>query len=325
MARNQTKPVIFQGLDVGLKMFRWVIVLMLLLFLCSGVTQVESEGVGLQMRFGRLQGPPHEPGLVLALPYPVDQVVQVPTNQEGEVEIKEVWKKVSTLAGQDKIDPTVEGYCLTGDQNIVQAQLVAKYKIVDPVRFKLWFTEPEQILHDIVLAATAHTIANWRVDDALRLQRSLSDASDVTESLAETVRERAQRRLEVLRVGMRLLAIEFKEIHPPRHVVAAFRDVQSAKIEIETLQREAEGFRASEIPKAEAAMNRMVQEAVAYRNSERAKATAELTIFKDLYSEYEKNPLLVRQRILMETFDEVIGNVGKLRLVAPRTQVIVSD
>ena len=325
MVRKQSKPVIFQGLEVGLKMFRWVVGLMLLLFLGSGITQVKSEGVGLQLRFGRLQGPPHEPGLVLALPYPIDQVVQVPTKQEGEVEIKEVWKKVSTLAGQDKIDPTVEGYCLTGDQNIVQAHLVAKYRIVDPVRFKLWFTDPEQILHDVVLSATAHTIADWRVDDALRLQRSRSDAPDVIESLAETIRQRAQQRLEVLQAGMRLLAIEFKEIHPPRHVVAAFRDVQSAKIEIETLQREAEGFRASEIPKAEAAMNRMVQEAVAYRNSERARATAELAVFKDLYSEYEKNPQLVRQRIFMETFEEVIGNVGKLRFVAPQTRVIVSD
>ena len=108
MVRKQSKPVIFQGLEVGLKMFRWVVGLMLLLFLGSGITQVKSEGVGLQLRFGRLQGPPHEPGLVLALPYPIDQVVQVPTKQEGEVEIKEVWKKVSTLAGQDKIDPTVE-------------------------------------------------------------------------------------------------------------------------------------------------------------------------------------------------------------------------
>jgi membrane protease subunit HflK len=325
MARTKSKPVIFQGMEVGLKMFRWVVALMLVLFLCSGITQVKSEGVGLQLRFGRLQGPPHEPGLVLALPYPVDQIVQVPTKQEGEVEIKEVWKKASAVAGQDKIDPTFEGYCLTGDQNIVQARLVAKYRIVDPVRFELWFADPEQMLHDVVLAATTHTIADWRVDDALRLQRSRSDAPDVTESLAETVRERAQQRLDALNAGMRLLAIEFKEIHPPRHVVAAFRDVQSAKIEIETLQREAEGFRAGEIPKAEAAMNRMVQEAMAYKNSTMAEASAELAVFRDLYAEYEKNPELVRQRIFMETFEDIIGSVGHLRFVAPHTRVIVSD
>ena len=220
--------------------------------------------------FWATDGPPHDPGLVLALPFPIDQVVQVPTKQEGEVEIKEVWKQVSTMAAQDKIDPTLEGYCLTGDQNILQTRLVAKYRITDPVRFTLQFVDAPGILHEVVLASTTHTLADWRVDDALRLQRERADAPGVTERLAATVSERAQRRLDALDMGVRLLAIEFEEIHPPRHVVAAFRDVQSAKIEIETLQREAEGFRASEIPKAEAKINSMIQEAVAYEDSARA-------------------------------------------------------
>ena len=72
-------------------------------------------------------------------------------------------------------------------------------------------------------------------------------------------------------------------------------------------------------------MNRMVQEAVAYRISATAEATAELAVFRDLYTEYEKNPQLVRQRVFMETFEEIIGNVGQLRFVAPQTRVIVSD
>ena len=123
--------------------------------------------------------------------------------------------------------------------------------------------------------------------------------------------------MDTLNVGLRLLAIEFKEIHPPRHVVAAFRDVQSAKIEIETAQREAEGFRASEIPKAEAATNRMIQEATAYQSSAVAEAEAEQAVFQDLFVEYQKNPDLVRQRIFMETFEAVIESAGQLRFVAP--------
>lgn len=325
MARRHSQPVIFQGMEVGLKMFRWVVVLMLLLFLGSGITQVESEGVGLQMRFGRLLGPPREPGLLLALPYPIDQVLQVPTRQEGEVLIEELWRDVSGGAGQDEIDPTVEGYCVTGDQNIVQARIVAKYRIVDPIRFKLWFAEPEKLLRDVVMAATNHAIAGWKVDNVLRLQRPLNQATEANQSLAKTVQAKAQARLNELNAGMRLLAIEFKEIHPPRHVVAAFRDVQSAKIEIETAQREAEGFRASEIPNAEAKKNRMIQEASAYQSSAVAEAEAENAVFRDLFEEYQKNPDLVRQRIFMETFEAVIENAARVRFVAPRTRVLVSD
>jgi membrane protease subunit HflK len=312
-------------MEVGLKMFRWVVALAFLLFACSGVTQVDSQGVGLRLRFGRLHGHPCEPGLVFALPFPIDQVLQAPTRQEGEVNIEEVWRTVASAAGQDKIDPTIEGYCLTGDQNVVQTRLVAKYRITDPVRFKLWFAAPERMLHDIVLTAAVQSIADWGVDDVLRLQRARCDSPDVTERLADTVLHRAQHRLDALHAGMRLLAVEFKEIHPPRHVVAAFRDVQSAKIEIETLQREAEGFRAGEIPKAESQMNQMIQKAVAYQNSARAEAASELAVFQQLHSEYVKNPSLVRERIRMETLEEVIQNVAGLRFVAPNTRVIVSD
>ena len=325
MARRDSQPVVFQGMEVGLKMFRWVIALMLILFLGSGITQVKSDGVGLQMRFGRLMGPPREPGLVLALPFPIDEVLHVPTKQEGEVVVDELWRKVSGEVGADKIDPTVEGYCLTGDQNIVQTRIVAKYRIVDPIRFRLWWVDPEKMLQDVVLEAANFAVAQWGVDDVLRLQRPLADVPETTESLAESVRVRAQLRLDTLNAGIRLLAIEFNEIHPPRHVVAAFRDVQRHKIEIETAQREAEGFRASEIPKAEAARNRMIQEATAYLSSAVAEAEAERAVFQELFVEYEKNPDLVRERIFMETFEAIIESVGQLRFVAPRTRVIVSD
>jgi membrane protease subunit HflK len=325
MARKQTNPVIFQGLEVGLRMFRWVVAFLLILFLGSGIRQVSTEGVGLLLRFGRLQARPHEPGLLLALPYPVDQVIQVPTRQEGEVEIQEVWKQLSSIVGQEKIDPTVEGYCLTGDQNIVQASLVAKYRIVDPVRYQLHFAQPEGLVHETVVAATTRTIAAWGVDDVLRLQQTAGGGSGVPESLALAVQQRAQQRLDALGAGMRILAVEFQEIHPPRHVVAAFRDVQSAKIEMEKVKREAEGFRDSEIPQAKAKKNSMVQQAVAYQNSLAARASEELAVFRELYLEYEKNPDLVRRRILMETFEEVIEGAGQLRFVALHAQVIVSD
>jgi membrane protease subunit HflK len=325
MARNQPNPVVFEGMEVGLKMFRWVVALMLAFFLGSGIQSVSYEGVGLLLRFGRLHAPPQEPGLLLALPYPVDRVIQVPTRHEGEVEIKEFWRQISPVAGRDEIDPTLEGYCLTGDQNIVQALLVAKYRITDPVRYQLHFANPEGLLHEAVLAAATRTVAAWKVDEVLWLQQAPADRPQVAASLAQAVQSDAQRRLDALDAGIRIVAIEFKEIHPPRHVIAAFRDVQSAKIEMDKVQREAEGFRDSEIPKAKAEMNSMIQNAVAYQNSLKAKASEELAIFRELHVEYRKNPELVRQRILMETFEEILGSVGKLRFVAPQSRVIVSD
>jgi len=329
-AREKTLPTVFQGLQAGLRMFRWVMLLLLVLFWFSGIQEVDPDQVGLLLRFGKLQGANraaqvHEPGLLLALPYPIDRVLQVPAKQEGEVVIKEVWKGIEQTEAQDRIDPVLEGYCLTGDQNIVQAQVVVKYRISDPVSFQLGTADPPAILHDVVLAALTQTVTGWTVNDVLRLQRQDPARGGQAEGLADSVRNRAQQRLDRLDCGIAISALEFKQLHPPRHVIAEFRDVQSAQIDVETKKREAEGFAFRETPKAEAERNRLIQEAAAYRNTLNARAMEEYSVFEQLYSEYQKHPELVRNRIYLETMEEVLASVGKLDFVSPDDRVILDD
>jgi len=329
-AKEKTLPTVFQGLQAGLRMFRWVVLLLFVLFWFSGIQEVDPDQVGLLLRFGKLQGANraaqvHEPGLLLALPYPIDRVIQVPAKQEGEVVIKEVWKGIEQTEAQDRIDPLLEGYCLTGDQNIVQAQVVVKYRISDPVSFQLDTADPPAILHDIVLAALTQTITGWSVNDVLRLQRQDAARGGQAEGLADSVRNRAQQRLDRLDCGISISALEFKQLHPPRHVIAEFRDVQSAQIDVETKKREAEGFAFRETPQAEAERNRLIQGAAAYRNTLNARAMEEYSVFEQLYSEYQKNPGLVRNRIYLETMEEVLASVGKLNFVSPDDRVILDD
>ncbi len=329
MREKKSLPIVFQGLEAGLRMFRWVIAALLVLFLLSGLQKVDPGKVGLVLRFGRLHGAStaeqvKQPGLVLAFPYPIDRLIQVPVKKEGEVVINEVWKALTEVVAGNSIDPIMEGYCLTGDQNIVQAQIVVKYRITDPIRYQLWLAEPERLLHDIVLAALTQTVSGWRVNDVLRLQRGQEGVAGSTESLAEVVRATAQRRLDQIESGMAISALEFKEMHPPRHVVAEFRDVQNARIEMETQKREAEGFVAGKVPAAQAESNRLIQEALAYENSLKAKASAELSVFSQLHDEYKKNPDLVASRLLLETMEYMIQKVEKIRFVSPETRVVIS-
>jgi len=329
-AREKMLPTVFQGLQSGLRMFRWVLLLLLVLFWFSGIQEVEPDQVGLLLRFGKLQGANraaqvHEPGLLLALPYPIDRVIQVPAKQEGEVLIKEVWKGIEETGARDRIDPVLEGYCLTGDQNIVQAQVVVKYRINDPVSFRLATADPPAVLHDVVLAALTQTVTGWNVNDVLRLQRQDPQRPGQAEGLADSVRDRAQRRLDRLDCGIAISALEFKQLHPPRHVIAEFRDVQSAQIDVETKQREAAGFAFRETPKAEAERNRLIQAAAADRNTLHARAMEEYSVFEQLYSEYQKHPELVRNRIYLETVEEVLASVGKLDFVSPDDRVILDE
>ena len=328
-AQEAPRPVVFQGLDAGLRMFRWVVVILLALFLVSGITTVDSGYVGLKLRFGRLVGGSraeqiHKPGLVLALPEPIDRVIQVDgPEREGEITVDEVYKPIDELAAMDKINPLVEGYVLTGDQSIVQTKMVVKYQVVDPIRFRLWTDRPEGMLHDAVLAALMRTVGGWTYEDVLRKQRGGEGELGTVESLAGVVMQRAQKRLDTIDTGMRITALEFAEIHPPRHVVAEFRDVQSARIEMETKKREAEGFVRSRLPQAEAESNQMVKQAMAYENTLNATASAELSVFEQIYQEYRNSPGLVRQRILLETLEQVVQQVGRRIYLPPGSRLLL--
>ncbi len=368
MSRSKALPAIFQGLDAGLRMFRWVVLVLLAFFFASGITMVQPNNIAMVLRLGKLEGKTEaarikQPGLLLALPYPIDRVIQVPVREEGEVTTEEVWKPLDDKVLNFMIDPIKEGYCLTGDQNIVQAKITVKYRISDPVAYEFWIDDPEAILKDAILASLTQTVSSWDVNDVIRLRRlnvgtgetptrdesAAADASviDAAEPLAETpavtepaelfevdesstqslallVWKDARDRLDALAAGVTITALEFNEIHPPRHVIAWFREVQSQKIGMTTKKREAEGFSKREIPRGVAEANRLVQEATAYRSSLTAQAQAELSVFEQIHAEYVKNPDLVLRRLYIETLEVVFSNVGKLDFLDERTRVIFS-
>ena len=365
MSRSKALPAIFQGLDAGLRMFRWVVLILLAFFFASGITMVQPNNTALVLRFGKLQST-EPPGLVVALPYPIDQVLQVPTREEGEVTTEEVWKSLEDAEKVKKlmIDPIKEGYVLTGDQNIVQAKITVKYKIEDPVAFRLWVEDPERIITDTVLASLTQTVSSWKVNDVIRLQRldaepktaageatgsvqenpsgtatptpktgsppkgtsgdPVLDSKVTTESLARLVWNRAQKRLNSLDIGVAITALEFNEIHPPRHVISWFRQVQSEKIGMTTKKQQALGEAYQTENFAKSQKDSLIQTANAKLSELTGAAQAEFSEFEPLHAEYVKNRELVVQRLYAEALEVVFTNVGKLDFLNDDTRVIFS-
>jgi len=328
---NRHPSIVLDALGSALVSFRWVVLVLFAIYLLSNTTIVQPGEVALVLRLGRLSGTTREeqvrrPGLLFALPSPIDRVIRVPVKEEGEVLVQDLWKSLTeSTASSNTIDPVREGYCLTADQNILQARLVAKYRIDDPVAFALSIEEPNRLVHDAVMSAATIALAGCHVDDALRLRDNRTQ-----ENLATHVQRSAQRRLDDARCGLVLSALEFKEIHPPRHVRAEFERAQSARVQKDTLRREAEGFAASEIPKAEAERNRLVKEAQAAGSSRLAGAMAEVAVFGSLQREYRNNPQLAIERVYREALQEVMNQIGKRYLVTPRTKandvrIIISE
>lgn len=359
-----------------MRLFKWTILFLVVLFWFSGITSVKPGNVGMVMRFGRLVGNTLneqivKSGAVLAFPYPIDEVVQVPEMKVEQLTIDELYKPLNEeVVSVDTIDPLLEGYAITGDMNVIQTQIIVKYKVIDPIMYRLGVSKPEDFIRDIVLASFTQTASLWKIDDILRQRKSGTDSetaavasepelasaktsigvdsvasdapdaatvadaatvldaanvSDDSVNLEQEVMKLSSKRLADLDLGIEIIALEFNEIHPPRHVNKDFENVRNAKIEIEEAKHNAQKFARETIPTAEAEKNGLIQGAKTYQESLLSQTDANFKMFEPTYQEYRKEPNVVRQRVFLETMEKVFDGVGTLRFVPPETKVILSD
>jgi len=312
-----------EGVRAGSKMIGWLALGLFVLFWCSGITTIGPGEVGLVLRCGRLTGTSpadqvRQPGLLLALPYPIDEVIRVPVKQEREIAITALLKDSpsSETSGQG-----LPGYALSGNQNIIETDMTLKYRISDPIAYTFSNRSPERILRDTVIGTAAEVIAQWQVDDALRLQRETDLGS---EKLSRVVLSDAQTLIDKMSLGVELTAVEFREIQPPANVADAFQAVQSERIAIETKKREAEGYAARVVPAAEAESNSLIKMATRRATDLRTRAEEEVSLFNRVHDEYVRNPGLVWNRLHLETIEGLMKEGSQFRFVDPGTRLVLT-
>lgn len=312
-----------EGVRAGSRMIGWLAIALFVLFWCSGITTIGPGEVGLVLRCGRLTGNSpadqvRQPGLLLALPYPIDEVIRVPVKQEREIAITALRNDSASASTKGS---RFAGYALSGNQSILEADLTLKYRIRDPIAYSFANHSPERILRDAVIGTVAEVIAQWQVDDALRLQRETESGQ---EKLAQVVLVDAQEQIDRLGLGVELTAIEFREIQPPAAVAGVFQAVQSERIAIETKKREAEGYAARIVPAAEAESNSLIQMATRRATDLRTRAEEEVALFKRVHAEYLRNPGLVWNRLHLETIEGLMRDGSQFRFVDPGTRLILT-
>lgn len=306
-----------KGMDWLHGRLHWWITLMAVLYLGSGIQIVPTGEVALVLRFGALAGSTpatqiHGPGLLLALPKPIDQVVRVPTERVFELEMRELhWDRGEggyRSPSRPSIDPEAEGYILTGDNNLVHAVVVARYQVRDPVAYALYQPDHEALLRDAVLGAMVRTAGEMPVDAVLAEGRK--ELLDLTTS-------RAQARLDAVESGLSLVAVELTELSPPTQVREEFNAVQSAFIESETQVKAAKEYRERSLPAARAERDAMVLRAQGEADALLAQARGDAQAFTGIATQARGNRRVVMGRLYREQVESILSDAAKLRFVPP--------
>ena len=306
MRREDNKNTVFADIMASLsKYFIAIVAIMILVIAFSGVKFVKSGNVALILRFGNLVGDTYEeqvhgPGLLLAFPYIIDEVVMVPTGSIIE-------QKVTTHYTDGYMqDVKSNGYVITGDQNIAVINATVKYKITDPVAYALNVSDINAIVNGSVSNAMVESAACVTVDSILTSGK---------ETYAGNVIQKAQNKLDISEAGITIANIEFTKVSMPKEVVGIYNEVNAASVQAETLIEEAKNYRDTTIPAAEATASKAISDANTAYSTAVSGANKALAEFWGLTEEYKVNRDVVRTRIYNSKIREAISKIGKVKVV----------
>jgi membrane protease subunit HflK len=264
-----------------------VIVLVLLGWLYMSANTIKPDENGLVLRLGsynRTVGP----GLHFVF-WPVERIEKLPVEAENQIDFGGAGKG--------------EGLMLAGDQNIVDMRFTVLWKIKDPRDFLFNVAEQEELVTRVAESAMREVVGRTPAEEIRTRGRQAAQ---------DQVRDLIQRTLDGYRSGVLITGVQLEKADPPPQVVDAFEEVQRAEQNQNKLIREAEQYRNQILGQARGDAARLVADAKAYKSRVVAEAQGEAQRFLSVYAEYDKAKDVTRQRLFLETLEDVLQKSNKV-------------
>ena len=263
--------------------------LLAVVWLYSAIYVVDEQEQAVVLRFGKY----HEtvgPGLNIYFP-PIDRKFQENVTRERAY--------------------SKQGAMLTEDENIIEVPLTVQYRVSNLQDFVLNVDQPEVSLQHATDSAVRHVVGSTEMDQVLTEGREL---------MASEVRERLQRFLDNYRTGITITQVNIQSAAAPREVQEAFDDVIRAREDEQREKNQAESYANGVIPEARGQAQRMLEEANGYRDEVIARAQGEADRFTKLVAEYRKAPEVTRERLYLDTMQEMMSNTSKVLVTGDKGQ-----
>ena len=279
------------GIGAGL-----IAAVVVLIWLGTGFFIVQEGQQAVITQFGKYKSSVGA-GFNWRLPYPIQKHELIFVTQIRSVDV-----------GRDTVIKATglrESAMLTEDENIVEIKFAVQYRLSDARAFLFESKNPGEAVVQAAETAVREVVGKMKMDAALSEER---------DQIAPRVRELMQKILDRYKVGIEVVGINLQQggVRPPEQVQTAFDDVLKAGQERERAKNEAQAYANDVIPRAVGSASRLKEESEAYKARIVAQASGDAQRFKSVLAEYQKAPQVTRDRMYLETMQQVYSNVTKV-------------
>jgi len=324
--QNKINKFLPGGSKSGGKPIGLILIILLFVWLASGLYRVLPDEQGVVLRFGKFIKTT-QPGLNYHIPFPVETVETPKVTKVNRMDIGFRSERDSGFSsGGGVADVPQESLMLTGDENIVNIDFSVFWVIKDAGKFLFEIQDPEGTVKAAAETAMREVIAKSDIQPILTEGRAAETAmreviakSDIQPILTEgrakieiETQEIIQSILDEYNSGIQITQVQTQKADPPDQVIDAFRDVQAARADMERSKNEAEAYANDVIPRARGEAAKILQAAEAYKQKVVASAEGEASRFVSIFNEYDKAKEVTQERMYLETMEKVLADIEKV-------------
>ena len=279
----------------GKKLIIGAVLLAALVLIGSCFYTVDDKQQAVVTTFGKVSNIT-DAGVHFMLPFGIQQVQKVDVNVYQKIELG-----YSTDLKGEYTTKTKESTMITGDYNIVNVDFFVEYKISDPVQYLYSSNDPELILRNLIQSQVRNVVGSSSVDSVL---------TDGKEDIQRQVKELVTQILEEYDIGLTLVDVKIQDAEPPtQQVIEAFKAVETAKQQAETVVNDAKAYQNAKLPDAQAQADKLLQNAQFLKQKRINEAIEQVAMFEAMYAEYKLNPEITRSRMYYEAISQILPDV----------------
>ena len=283
----------------GKKVGRIAVIVAVLLVLMIGIGTcfytVDDKQQAVVTTFGKVTEIT-DAGVHFMLPFGIQQVEKVDVNVYQKIELG-----YRTDADGGMTTKTSESTMITGDYNIVNVDFFVEYKVSDPVRYLYSSNQPELILRNLIQSQVRNVVGSSTVDAVL---------TDGKENIQRQVKELVTEILAEYDIGLTLVDVKIQDSEPPtQEVIEAFKAVETAKQQAETVVNDAKAYQNAKLPSAKAQADQLIQNAEYLKQKRINEAIERVAMFEAMYAEYMLNPDITLSRMYYEAITQILPGV----------------